>query len=88
MELVSPERSPPQAEEAEVVMNEQDHARYLIEGKDDKGKLFQSRVGVHELRLCECPPEMVHSFDERSRRNIIEVVNQFGGSVRRIKRVE
>ena len=65
-----------------------EHALFRVEGRDGDGKLFQTEVAACELRHGNIPSEIVNSFEERSRRAIIECANEHGDSVRRIKRVD
>lgn len=69
-------------------MKEHDQAKYEIEGKDPKGKPFKATIDALELRIGDVPPEIQRSFDERSRRQIVETANHFNATVRRIKRVD
>lgn len=66
-----------------------DQARFEVEGKDSHGKLFKREVQTAEIRLgLADTPREANAFDERSRRNIVEVTNHLGGTVRRIKRID
>ena len=67
---------------------EHDHAVFKVEGRDEKGKLFQAEVVAGEVRAGAVPPEAGKGFEHRSRRAIMNTAHEAGASVRSIKRVD
>ena len=61
-------------------------ARYQVEARDPNGKMVRADVVAGEIRVgCR---DLGRSFDERTRRTIIETAQRLGGSVRSIKRID